>query len=83
MPVIAEPKSKRKLNPAPATTFSPQEAQTLFEQTAQQYMGVSGEEFLRSWDRGDYSDSKSRSRVMRVAALIPLVRKTRARKKSR
>jgi hypothetical protein len=73
--------------PAPAaraadtSAFSRDEAQQLFDATARRYTGMSGEDFLSAWDEGTLSTSVVG--VMRVAALIPLVRKTCARKQTR
>jgi hypothetical protein len=63
--------------------FTLEEGQELFDRTSQLYLGISGGEFLVQWDRGAFADSEDQSRVMRVASLIPLVRKTSARQESR
>ena len=63
--------------------FTSQEARELFEKTAQQYMRMSGEEFIAKWEGGVFRDAETKSRAMRVAILIPLVRKISARKKPR
>jgi hypothetical protein len=81
MPVLAE--SLLKTNPSEMgnSAFSPEEAQALFDATARLYMGMSGSEFLREWDAQRF-DLERHSQAVRVAALIPLVRRTRAREKS-
>lgn len=54
--------------------FSDEEAAALFERMAQHYLNISGEEFLRRWDTGYYSDDPDRPGIMDMAMLIPLVR---------
>jgi hypothetical protein len=82
MPALAEtPVVVEK--PGNSAPFTPEEAKALFNETSLQYMGMSGEEFLSGWDNGQFRDHNTKSRAMRVAILIPLVRKMRARKVSR
>lgn len=67
--------------PASAKALTRAQAVCLFDATAQLYLGISGAEFLRRWDTGMYRDQNAcTSRVMRVACMIPLVRRERARK---
>lgn len=86
MRAIAGPKSSSKstgqATSGQAQPFSLEESRALFDKTARLYLSMSGEEFLRRWDLGDFRDVDSRPQVMRVASLIPLVRKTSARPKS-
>jgi hypothetical protein len=63
-------------------TIGPSEASSIFDATAKRYLGISGSEFLARWDAGVYRNSELKSRAMRVAMLIPMVRLTSARKKS-
>ena len=55
-----------------------EEARELFDRSARHYLGISGEEFLRRWDAGEYDDPDDRTKnppeVMEVASLLPLVR---------
>jgi len=68
-------------DPASAKVMTRAEAAELFDATAMLYLGMSGTEFLRRWDNGDYDDETVCSgRVMRVACMIPLVRRERAGK---
>jgi hypothetical protein len=49
----------------------------LFDAEARHWAGVSGEEFLRRWDAGDYRDipdTPEGRRIMRVIYLIPFGR---------
>jgi hypothetical protein len=70
-------------NPAPAKKLTRTEANALFDSRARLYLGISGTDFLRRWDAGEYRDRTAcTSRVMRVACMISFVRRPRARKKS-
>jgi len=69
--------------PASAKALTRRQAECLFDATAKLYLGIDGTEFLRQWDMGMYRDQDAcTSRVMRVACMIPLVRRHRARKNS-
>jgi len=63
--------------------FTESEARQLFDLTAQRYLGMSGEQFLRKWDAKEFSNPEMQARALRVAHLIPLVRYIRAGKKAR
>jgi hypothetical protein len=53
-------------------TLSPTEARAAFERAAQHYLGVSGDEFLRAWDAGEYGPGPdAHPGVMDVAMLLP------------
>jgi len=45
----------------------------LFDRNARQLLGISGVEFLRGWDNGDYQQAED-PRVSSVAVLIPFAR---------
>ena len=52
----------------------------LFEREAQRMLGISGEEFLRRWDAGEYRDlpdTPAHWNVMRMSFLIAFVRAER------
>jgi len=80
MAAITE-KRKPRVVGSKSGPFSALEARELFDKTARQYLHISGEEFLHNWDLGRLDPSDGR--VKRVAILLPLVRKTRARQKHR
>lgn len=73
---IRSHQNPEELNSEPLTS---QEAWGLFDETAQLYLAISGREFLARFDRGTFGDIDSDPRVMRVASLLPLVRKSGAR----
>lgn len=55
--------------------MSPPDGATLLDQAARTHLNMSGEEFLRLWDRGYFSTLVCRDRnVAMVARLIPMAR---------
>lgn len=58
--------------------LSSDEGRGLLDRQAQHYLGVSGEEFVRAWEAGEYGDPDDRTKnspgVMRVAMLLPFAR---------
>jgi hypothetical protein len=52
---------------------TPEEGHALFDAAARRNLGISGTEFLRRWDGGDYTDSDD-PKVSAVAVLIPFAR---------
>ena len=44
---------------------------TLVDRVARRELGISGEEFIRRWEAGEYGDPDERPEVMRVAMLLP------------
>jgi len=54
---------------------SEQEGLALLDEQAQARLGMSGEEFVRRWDAGEYAGPDGdRADVVKVAALLPLAR---------
>lgn len=39
-----------------ARILSPEEGRAFFDETSRELLGISGEEFLRRWDAGEYED---------------------------
>ena len=73
----------REKKPRELSTFTRAEAHDLFDRTAQRYLGISGKQFLKNWDANVYATNDHKcQQIMRVAMLIPLVRKERAGKTS-
>lgn len=57
--------------------LSDEEARADFDAQARRWLGISGDEFLRRWDAGEYrgvADDADHPHVMSIAMLIPLVR---------
>lgn len=63
----------------PSTTsssreYTENEGREIFDKAARRHLGISGEEFLRCWDAGEFADDPDRPEVIEVAMMIPLVR---------
>ena len=57
------------------------EGLAIFDRDARQALGISGEEFLRRWDAGEYQpvpDTVEGRAIGRLAVLIPFVRGAKA-----
>lgn len=52
--------------------ISPEEALTIIDSAAQRLLGVTGEDFLKLWEKGHYEGDYS-DEVAEVAILIPLL----------
>lgn len=62
--------------------FTESEARQLFESTAQRYLHMSTDQFLRMWDAKKFDSPEQQHLASRVASLLPLIRHIRAGKKS-
>lgn len=60
-------------HPLEVVEASREEGIEILDRAARQALGISGEEFLRRWDAGEYEESEDRA-VARVAMLIPFAR---------
>jgi hypothetical protein len=54
--------------------LSAEDGAALFDKTVRKLLGISGEEALARWDRGDYENEEERMAVTKVAMLIPFAR---------
>ena len=57
------------------------EGRALFDRQAKKELGISGEEFLRRWDAGEYSpvpDTAEGRKVGRLVMLMPFVGRTKS-----
>ncbi len=54
--------------------ISQAEGRTILDRQARRYLGMSGEEFTRAWDAGEFDDDPDRPDVMHVVMLLPLAR---------
>lgn len=58
-----------------------EEGLVIFDEQARKELGISGEEFLRRWDAGEYQpvpDTTEGRRVGRLVMLMPFARRTPA-----
>lgn len=53
--------------------LTPEEGRKLFDRVAHETLGISGEEFLRRWDAGEYANSDDMA-VTRLYMLMPFAR---------
>lgn len=71
----AKPRPKR-IRP-----FTDEEARELFDRAARRALNMSGEDFLRKWDAGEFDpiidDPKYHNKIIGVAMLLPLVKHIR------
>jgi hypothetical protein len=58
---------------SPIRERSFEEGRELFDRQARLRLGMSGEEFLRAWDAGEFGD-RDDSDLMGVAMMLPFVR---------
>jgi hypothetical protein len=59
--------------------LSPDDGRRLFDHQARRTLGISGDEFLRRWDAGEYratGDPEEGRKARRLALLLPFVRRT-------
>lgn len=49
----------------------------ILDRAARRKLGISGEEFIRRWDSGDYSGDQENVKAQEVADLLPFVRPAR------
>jgi hypothetical protein len=48
----------------------------ILDRAARRKLGISGDEFIVKWDRGDYAGEEENVRAQEVAMLLPFVRPT-------
>jgi hypothetical protein len=61
--------------------LTPEEGSALFDREARETLGISGEEFLRRWDAGEYRpipDTPEGWKIGRLVMMIPFARRTKA-----
>jgi hypothetical protein len=55
--------------------LSTKQAKALFDrQVRHHFRGMSGQEFIRKWDKGEFNGNSDSSKVMRIAMLLPFGR---------
>lgn len=67
------PKTETRTECEDVREATPQEGQELFDRKAHDLLGISGDEFLRRWDAGEYMEAVDPN-VSAVAVLIPFAR---------
>ena len=51
--------------------LSPEEGRALFDRNAREWLGISGEEFIRRWDAGEIEDP-DRTDIVILQLMMPL-----------
>ena len=51
-----------------------EESRSLFDRQVRLALDMSGDEFLRKWDAGEFGEDTDRPEIMRLALLIPFGR---------
>jgi hypothetical protein len=51
-----------------------EESRAILDQQARRYFHMSGEEFIRAWESGQFDDDPDRPYLMRVAMLVPFAK---------
>ena len=50
------------------------EAKEYFDAEARALLGVTGEEFIRRWDAGEYAEDPRHSEIVQLEFMLPFVR---------
>lgn len=61
----------------PVYTVTPEQGRRLFDEAVRREMGISGEEFIRRWEAGEYwgiADQSGNRHIVRLIMMIPLAR---------
>lgn len=71
-----ESRSARRFIHALAPPLDPGRARVVFDRVTSHALHISGDEFLRRWDAGEYAGTEPDSVPMMVSRVLPLVRDT-------
>ncbi|MGH2560293.1 MAG: hypothetical protein ACRDJH_14615 [Thermomicrobiales bacterium] len=55
--------------------FDPEEGRQMFDEAAREWVGMSGEEFIRRWEAGEFAeipDDEAHRRYVDLVLMIPL-----------
>lgn len=64
----------------PVIWVTPEEGRRMFDEVVRERHGISGEEFIRCWEAGEYDDVVDKSgflHIGRLASMIPFARQER------
>lgn len=56
-----------------ASYMTPEEGRRLFDEAAQRLMGISGEEFIRRWEAGEYEEVYDQAGYQHIGDLAALI----------
>lgn len=77
MASVPKPAGEVESTDSPVIEVTPEEGRRLFDEAAREWLGISGEEFLRRYDAGEYADlveSEDNRRIIDLYLLIPFAR---------
>jgi hypothetical protein len=61
----------------PTKELTLEEGRVLLDKQARRYLNMSGDEFVKRWEAGEFDDDPDRPEIMRVAMLIPFAKNGR------
>jgi hypothetical protein len=61
------------INTGTIKELSLEEGRRLLDKQARRYLNMSGDEFIKKWESGEFDDDPDRPEVMEVAMLLPFV----------
>ena len=67
-------RDRTEVENTPIHEASQEEGWTILDAQARARLGISGQEFVRKWEAGEYFNGKEQPEVMHVAMLLPFVR---------
>jgi hypothetical protein len=56
---------------SPTKELTLKEGRALLDKQARRYLNMSGDEFVKRWEAGEFDDDPDRPEVMRLVMLIP------------
>lgn len=75
--VSKAPKTKSDLEDPPVILVGPEEGKRMFDEAAREWTGMSGDEFIRRWEAGEFAeipDDLAHRRYVDLVLLIPFAR---------
>jgi hypothetical protein len=66
--MTSDPKATKVKN------LSETKAKEFFDRQARRYLGISGREFVRKWDRKEFNGKMDSPAVVRLSVLLPFAR---------
>ena len=56
--------------------LTPEEARKLFDQEARRNFGISGEEFIKAWESGQFDDEPDQPDLMNLVMMLPTIKES-------
>ena len=77
MASVIRKSNKDRTTDSPVIEVTDEEGRRMFDEAAQEWLGITGEEFLRRYDAGEYADlveSEDIRRIVDLYLMIPFAR---------